>query len=118
MISSHRAAVVYILRAVLLLVPLTSTPVLPLIYFYNHIARYFVLSHLDGDAVLSANYIAAWALLPNLGLDAIATPLLAVVPPLLAGKLIVGLILLVEFSGVIFLHRTLDRKSTRLNSSH
>src|SRR3546814_20004598 len=66
---------------------------------------------LDGDAVLSANYIAAWALLPNLGLDAIATPLLAVVPPLLAGKLIVGLILLVEFSGVIFLHRTLHGRA-------
>lgn len=100
--------------ALLLLMPLAATPVLPLIDFYNHVARYFVLSHIDGNALLSANYAAAWMLLPNLGLDAIATPLLAVVPPLLAAKLIAGGILLVQFSGVLFLHRTLHGRADML----
>src|SRR3546814_15381990 len=103
-----------------------------LIAFYTHIARYYVLSHLDA-ARLAAKYASAWALLPNLALDAPATPLLGVMPPLAAARLIAALILLVQFSGVIFLHRTLhrradplpavlllglDRKSIRLNSSH
>lgn len=109
-----RTGLVYLVCAVLLMVPLASTPVLPLIDFYNHIARYFVLSHVDGDPVLAANYAKAWALLPNLGLDAIATPLLAVVPPLLAAKLIVAFILLVEFGGVLFLHRALNRQADPL----
>lgn len=111
---SARIAAATLACALILLVPLASTPVLPLIDFYNHIARYFVLSHLEGDAVLSANYAAAWALLPNLGLDAIATPLLGVVPPLLAAKLILAFILIVQFSGVIFLQRGLNRRADML----
>lgn len=99
--------------AILLMIPLLATPVLPLIDFYNHIARYYVLSHLD-EARLAANYASAWALLPNLGLDALATPLLGVMPPLAAARLIAALILLAQFSGVIFLHRTLHRRADPL----
>ncbi len=111
MTASKRVVAACLASALILLVPLAATPVLPLIDFYNHIARFFVLSHLGGDPVLSANYAATWALLPNLGLDVIATPLLAVAPPLLAAKLIIGLILLVQFSGALFLHRSLNKQA-------
>lgn len=105
-----------LLCALALLLPLLVTPVLPLIDYYNHIARYFVLSHVDGDPALAANYVKAWALLPNLGLDVLATPLLAVVPPLLAAKLILGAILLIEFTGVLFLASALNRRPGALTS--
>lgn len=104
---SVRVVAVCLFCACILLVPLAITPVLPLIDFYNHIARYYVLSHMAGNPVLSANYDPAWALLPNLGLDVIATPLLMVVPPLLAAKLVIGFILLIQYSGVLFLYRAL-----------
>src|SRR3546814_18500701 len=71
--GTARVGVLTLGCAVLLMIPLLATPVLPLIDFYNHIARYYVLSHLD-EARLAANYASAWALLPNLGLDALATP--------------------------------------------
>src|SRR3546814_1833091 len=102
------------------MIPLLATPVLPMIDFYNHIARYYVLSHLD-EARPAANYASAWALPPTPGLDAPATPLLGVMPPLAAARLIAALFLLVQFSGAIFLHRRLhrpadpDRHGTRLN---
>src|SRR3546814_6653804 len=111
--GTARVGVLTLGCAVLLMIPLLATPVLPLIDFYNHIARYYVLSHLD-EARLAANYASAWALLPNLGLDALATPLLGVMPPLAAARLIAALILLVQFSGVIFLHRTLHRRADPL----
>jgi hypothetical protein len=111
--SSVRITIAQICCGLILLAPLFSTPVLPLIDFYNHIARYYVLSHLD-DPLLSANYAAAWALLPNLGLDVLATPLLSVVPPLLAAKLIAGFLLIVQFSGVIYLQRGLNRRADLL----
>src|SRR3546814_6579928 len=85
--GTARVGVLTLGCAVLLMIPLLATPVLPLIDFYNHIARYYVLSHLD-EARLAANYASAWALLPNLGLDALATPLLGVMPPLAAARLI------------------------------
>src|SRR3546814_6249034 len=81
--GTARVGVLTLGCAVLLMIPLLATPVLPLIDFYNHIARYYVLSHLY-EARLAANYASAWALPPNLGLDALATPLLGVIPPLAA----------------------------------
>lgn len=107
MIEARRGGLPAVVAAFLLLVPLAATPVLPLIDFYNHIARFFVLAHIDDNAVFAANYTAAWALLPNLGLDVIGTPLMEVVPPLIGAKLLIGLILLVQFGGVLFLHRAL-----------
>src|SRR5690606_12022193 len=51
------------------LLPLLVSPVLPTIDFYNHAARYFILTHLDESGSLQLSYAAAWNVLPNLGLD-------------------------------------------------
>ena len=91
----------------LALVPLLVTPVLPLIDFYNHLARFFVLAHLGSDPQLGAAYQAHWAFLPDIGVDVIATPILAVVPPLLAAKLIIAGILAVLYGGLLYFHRAL-----------
>ena len=51
----------------LALVPLLATPVLPLIDFYNHLARFYVLAHVGSDPLLAANYRAHWSLVPISG---------------------------------------------------
>ncbi|HXS06724.1 MAG TPA: hypothetical protein VN723_08050 [Rhizomicrobium sp.] len=89
------------------LVPLLATPVLPLIDHYNHVARFYVLSHLTSDPLLAANFKAHWALLPDIGLDVVATPLLAVLPPLPAAHLLAVLVMAVLFSGVLYFNRAL-----------
>lgn len=87
------------------LIPLTVTPVLPLIDFYNHIARFFVLAHVDASPFLQRYYEARWSLLPNIGVDVLGTPLLALLPPLLAAKAITVIIMAVIYGGALYFHR-------------
>ena len=89
------------------LVPLLATPVLPLIDFYNHLARFFVLAHIGSSSLLQDYYQARWSLLPDIGVDVLATPLLRFIPPLIAGKIIVGGILALLYGGVLYFHRAL-----------
>lgn len=89
------------------LLPLVVSPVLPTIDFYNHVARYFVLTHIDEQIALGDNYAAAWKLLPNLGLDVLALPFLHMLPPLFAAKAIIILIFAVQYGGVLVLARAL-----------
>lgn len=93
--------------AVACLLPLTLTPVLPFIDFYAHVARYYVLAHIDGDPGLQAHYDAAWKLLPNLGLDVLGVGLMHLAPPLLVAKLVAALTMAAPFAGVLALARVL-----------
>jgi hypothetical protein len=87
------------------LVPMLITPVLPFIDFYNHIARFEVLTALDGNTLFAANYAAAWAILPNIGLDLIAVAALTVVPLAVLPHVLAALIAIVIFAGIIALNR-------------
>lgn len=91
---------------VVAILPLLATPVLPLIDFYNHMARYHVLSHLKADPFLQQNYAANWTILPNIGLDVIVVGLMR----LLGGfgpHATITLIFAVQFGGVLFFNRCL-----------
>lgn len=96
------------------MIPLLVTPLLPLIDFYNHLARFFVLSHIGASDFLQANYQAHWALLPNIGVDVLAMPLLTVLPPLAAGHVIVIAILAVLYGGVLYFHWALTGQRSLL----
>lgn len=96
------------------LIPLSTTPVLPLIDLYNHLARYFVLAHLDQTPALQHDYSAGWSLLPNIGLDVIVTALLGVLPQTLAAHVVVGLIFLVQFAGLLAFNRALTGRTSWL----
>lgn len=97
------------------LVPLAVTPVVPTIDFYNHVARYYVLGHLNDVPALRDNYAVAWALLPNLGLDIVALPLFRLLPPLIAAKAVLILILSVQFGGVLALNTALNGRVNRVS---
>lgn len=96
------------------LLPVLLAPVLPLIDLYNHVFRFDVLSRLGGDPLLAANYTAAWALLPNIGLDVIAAGLLTVVPATALPHIIVALICVTMFSGVVAFNRALTGQAAPL----
>jgi hypothetical protein len=96
------------------LVPLLLTPVAPLIDFYNHLARFFVLSHIDENSFLQANYTAHWTLLPNIGVDVLGTALLDFLPPLIAGHLIIAFLMALQYSGVLYFNRQLTGRTSPL----
>ena len=89
------------------LLPLIFTPVLPLIDFYNHIGRFQVLATLTDNPLFAANYGAAWAILPNIGLDVIAVAALKIVPLAVLPHLLAAIILGVLFAGLLVLNRAM-----------
>ncbi len=93
------------------LVPLFTTPLLPFIDLYNHLARYFVLAHLGESASLRADYASNWGLLPNIGVDIIGTALVRVVPPTFAAQAVVVLLFAVQFGGVLAFNRALTGRT-------
>lgn len=96
------------------LIPILSTPILPLIDFYNHMARYFVLSRLDQSAFLAANYTANWSLLPNIGMDVIGTALFYVLPPSVAPHAVAVAIAATLYFGVLSFNARLGGKPSIL----
>lgn len=89
------------------LLPLIVTPVLPLIDFYNHVARFQVLATLADNPLFAANYAPAWAVLPNIGLDVIAVAALQFMPLSVLPHLLTVLILAVLFAGILALNRAI-----------
>lgn len=92
---------------VVALLPLLSTPLLPFIDLYNHLARYFVLAHLDQSPFLRQSYAANWSLLPNIGLDLLGTALLRFLPPERAAHVVVITIFAAQYLGVLVFNRVL-----------
>lgn len=96
------------------LIPLLATPVIPSIDFYNHVARFYVLSHVGTSSALAQYYETHWALLPDIGLDLIGTPLLLLLSPLVAGHVIAVGIFAVLFGGVLYLNSVLTGQKSLL----
>ncbi len=93
-------------------VPLLTTPVLPFVDLYNHLARYFVLAHLGANPTLQQFYAANWSLLPNIGLDVVGTALLPLVPAAWAAHAVVIVILATEFAGILAFNRALTGRTS------
>lgn len=90
--------------------PLLIVDLPPLHDYPNHLARAYVLAHLDESPHLARYYEARWELLPNLAMDLILPPLLRLLTPQTAGKLFCGLILMSAVPAVGLLHFALFRR--------
>lgn len=97
---------------VVALVPLFTTPVLPFIDLYNHIARFFVLAHLGSNPALAANYASNWSILPNIGLDVVGTLALRVVSPEHAAHAVVVAVFALQYGGVLYFNRQLTGRTS------
>jgi hypothetical protein len=106
--TSRQTCLWIVLLALLCLVPLFVTPVLPLIDFYAHVVRYTVLAHVASDPALAESYAANWRPLPNLGLDVLGTGVMALLPPLPGAKLIAALVILAPVLGALALAGSLQ----------
>lgn len=88
-------------------VPLWLCDILPLFDYPNHLARMYLLAHLDGSPVLQQFYALAWHPLPNLAMDFLVPPVLRLVPLELAGRLFVLLVFFLMTGGAACLQRVL-----------
>ena len=103
--TSPRLNVLFLaLVSVMTVMPLLVVDLPPLHDYPNHLARVYVLAHLDESPVLAHYYEARWQLLPNLAMDLLVPPLLRFLTPETAGKLFCGLILLSTVPAVGLLH--------------
>jgi hypothetical protein len=94
----------------LALLPLTLSEIPPLLDYPNHLARMFLLAHLDSTPVLQQFYAVAWAPLPDLAMDATVPPLLAFLPLDIAGKVFIGATFLLLAGGTALLQRALFQR--------
>ena len=89
------------LLCVALLAPLALVDVPPLLDYPNHLARAVVLAAGASDPVLSRMYTPHWAIIPNLGTDLILPPLLHLLPVHVAGRIVIGLAVLLPVFGTL-----------------
>jgi hypothetical protein len=88
-----------------LLVPLFLVDVPPLLDYPNHLARMYVLAFGAHDPILSQMYQQHWAIIPNLAVDLVMPEMLRVMPIYLAGRVVLGMTLLLPLVGAIVYHR-------------
>lgn len=85
----------------LLLSPLLLTDVPPVLDYPNHLARLMVLADGGHDPILTRLYRPNWGIIPDLGIDLIGVPLMWILPVHVAGRVILGLVLLASVLGPI-----------------
>lgn len=95
------------------IIPLFSTSILPLIDFYNHVARYYVLSNINDISYLKSNYTPNWIVIPNIGLDLITIGLMKIFPVRFVAHIAIILVFLVQYGGVLYFNRALTGKWSR-----
>jgi hypothetical protein len=105
--SERSFAVMWLCVAAALIVPIWLPSIPPLSDFYNHLARIYILAHRDDVALYRAYYDADWGAMPNLALDLIGTPLLAVLDLATVAKTFLSLTVLLWHAGCAFLGRVL-----------
>ena len=88
-----------------LVIPLLLVEVPPLADYPNHLARGVFLAFGAGDPVTSHMFAANWQIAPNLALDLILPPLLFVMSPLIAGKVLLAIAALLPATGAIALNQ-------------
>jgi hypothetical protein len=89
------------LLCLILVAPLALVDVSPLLDYPNHLARAVVLASAETDPIFSSMYGPRWAIIPDLGIDLVLPPLLHVLPVHVAGRIVVGLTLLLPVVGVV-----------------
>jgi hypothetical protein len=99
--------VVLSLLAAILLAPLLIADVPPVLDYPNHLARFVLLAAGPDDPVLGRMFTPSWSIIPDLAVDVIGPPLLHLLPVHVAGRCLLGGILLLNLAGVLALHRSL-----------
>lgn len=100
----------FLLVALLSLAPLFAVALPPLHDYPFHLARADILASLNASSFLRTHYELGSFLLPNVGMDVVLLPLAHLFPILVAGRILLGLILLLMLTGTVALHAALHRR--------
>lgn len=100
----------FVLVLAIATLPLWFADVPPLNDYPFHIARIYILQHLDDTPFLGEVYERRSFLLPNMGMDLVVLGLSAVLPLEIAGRVFVGLTLALILGGTVWLHYALTRR--------
>jgi hypothetical protein len=82
-----------------LCLPLLVVDLPPLTDYPNHLARMVILSRLGDDPLLSSFYEVRWGIIPDLAIDTFMPTLVGALSPVVAGKLLLAGILLLDVAG-------------------
>jgi hypothetical protein len=88
-----------------LLAPLFITELPPLLDYPNHLARTYVLALGHEDPALSRIYAQDWEIIPNLAIDVVLTGLVKLLPVYVAGRVMLGMILVLNYAAIILYSR-------------
>jgi hypothetical protein len=88
-----------------LLAPILAVPVPPLTDYPNHLARGLFLAQGAQDPMMRRMFAVRWGIIPNLATDLLLPPLIRLMPPLAAGRVVIALAVLLPSTGVIALSR-------------
>jgi len=102
--------VILALLSAALLAPLLIADVPPVLDYPNHLARFVLLAAGPNDPVLGHLFTPHWSIIPNLAVDMIGPPLVHLLPVHIAGRCLLGGILLLNLAGVLALHRALFKR--------
>ncbi len=95
-----------------LLFPLLLVDVPPLLDYPNHLARMVILAANGADPVLARFYAPRWDIIPDLAIDVIGPPLLWLLPVHVAGRIVLGIVLLLPVFGTVAYSRALLGRRT------
>ncbi len=104
--AQYRAALLGV--CLILLAPLLLVDVPPLGDYPNHLARLYILAHAGDAPSLARFYVPRWAIIPDLGIDLMGAVLLRALPVHVAGRVIVGVVLLLPVLGAVAYARALS----------
>ena len=90
-----------------LLLPLFATTIPPLHDYPFHLARMDAIAALTGEVNHPTHYQLGSFLLPNVAMDVATLGLTAIMSPLLAGRVFLGIVLLTMLTGTMALHRAI-----------
>jgi hypothetical protein len=99
------ACILFPLAALFLLLPLAVVTIPPLHDYPFHLARADIIAAQFGQVDHPTHYRIGSFLLPNVAMDVVTLGLTAFLPPIVAGRVFLALVLLLMFSGVMALHR-------------
>ena len=104
---SKKEALAASFLALLLLVPLTLVEVPPVLDYPNHLARIFLLAKGSQDPMLAPMFEIKWGIIPNLAVDLVGPALVRLMPVHVAGRVLLGVLLVAQFAGVLALNRAI-----------
>jgi hypothetical protein len=103
---------VVLLLALVLLLPVALTNVAPLVDYPAHVARIHILKDYEGSPALQTFYALNWAYQANLAFDVVGRYGLVWLDAPSAGRVFLGMALILNFAGVLLVHRVVHGRTS------